>query len=194
MAHHVYHTEGLVLRSIDTGEANRFVDVFTKELGLIRAVAKSVRRERSKLRYSLQDHTVLVVSLVRGRDVWRITGAKETTSVYLALREDKDKLTLFAHIALLLRRLLHGEEKNEQLFDIVMSCISYIRENVLSSRDLKGVEYVTVLRILRSLGYISGAEAYLVSTLYTPSFLEMVLDNEKKIVREINHALTESHL
>ena len=58
MSHYRYKTEAFILGSISTGEANRFIDIFTKELGRIRATARSVREERSKLRFSLQDFSI----------------------------------------------------------------------------------------------------------------------------------------
>lgn len=194
MPHHVYQTHALILRGVNSGDSNRFIDVFTREIGLVRAAAQSARRERSKLRYSLQDYTVAEVSLVRGRDVWRITGAKEEWSAYHALRTDPKKLILFGRVASLISRLLTGEEKNEDLFDAVSSCTSYLRGTALTDGALKGVEYIIVCRILHHLGYLSTPHAFLRTTSFSKEDIDAVLASEKEIVREINHALKESQL
>ena len=48
-----FGTEGLVLQKRGVGEANVSVVLLTRELGLVRATARSARREASKLPYRL---------------------------------------------------------------------------------------------------------------------------------------------
>ena len=194
MPHHVYQTHAFIVGGVNSGDANRFVDVFTREIGLVRAVAQSARRERSKLRYSLQNYTFGHVSLVRGRDVWRITGAKGDWSAYHDLREHSGKLLLLGRISSLISRLLTGEEKNEELFDAVSECISFLKEASLTERELRGVEYIIVSRMLYRLGYLSEMHDFLNYGSYTDDMINAVLASEKEFVQEINHALKESQL
>lgn len=158
MAHHIYQTEALVLKGVKIRESNLFVDVFTRELGLIRAAVQSARKESSKMRYSLQDYTHLDVSLVRGREVWRVTGASEYSNGYYKLRDEQHKLLLLKKINSLLLRLLHGEEKNEQLYDGVISFNKYLEKNHIKTEDCLAIECLTVLRILYHLGYVAKKE------------------------------------
>ena len=116
MSHHIYKTEGFVLGSVNIGEANQYLSLFTKDLGLVKATARSVREERSKLRYSLQHFSYSSFSLVRGRNVWRITGAQEKYNIFHDCKGDKEKQQMLARLFSLLQRLLAGEEKNEHLF------------------------------------------------------------------------------
>lgn len=194
MPHHVYQTRAFIIGGVNSGDANRFVDIFTREIGLVRAVAQSARRERSKLRYSLQNYTVGQVSLVRGRDVWRVTGAKEEWNVYHVLRGNVEKLLLLGRISSLVSRLLTGEEKNEELFDVITAFLSFLSETPFDDRNLKGVEYMTVCRMLHCLGYLSGTHDFLHTTSYTDEMIETVLASEKEFIRDINHALKESQL
>jgi len=194
MAHHVYQSEALVLRGIDVREANRFVDVFTRELGLIRAAATSSRKESSKMRYSLQDYTHLDVSLVRGKEVWRITGAKERSNIYYKLKDDKKKFFLFKKVNSLLTRLLHGEEKNERLFDALLSFIEFLSENKIESESVKNIECLIVLRILYHLGYVAKKENMYETNEFKDEFLVYIKKNQKDVIQEINAALKESQL
>ena len=50
MSHKIFHTEGIVLSSKDTKESDRYLAVFTKELGLVKATAQGIRKLESKLR------------------------------------------------------------------------------------------------------------------------------------------------
>ena len=50
-----YQTEALVLGNREMGEADRVIALFTRDFGLVRARASSIRTERSKMRYAIQD-------------------------------------------------------------------------------------------------------------------------------------------
>src|SRR5665213_2708544 len=67
-----YHTEALVLGSRESGEADKVFALFTRDFGLVRARASSVRSESSKMRYALQKYSRASISLVRGKRGWRI--------------------------------------------------------------------------------------------------------------------------
>src|SRR4051812_15310479 len=98
MAYHIYRTEGIVLRGSPDGESNKYLSVYTRELGLVGATARSVRKAESKLRYGLQEYSISTVSLVRGRDVWRITNAVPISNIYADLKNDKAKFHAAARI------------------------------------------------------------------------------------------------
>ena len=65
-------TEGIVLGKRGAGEANTVVIILTETLGLLRAAARSARRERSKLRYGLEPFTIARFSFVRGKNEWKL--------------------------------------------------------------------------------------------------------------------------
>ena len=155
MAHHIYHTDAIVLGGTNVGESHRLISIFTRDVGFVRAMARSVRTEHSKLRFCLQDFSRAQVSLVRGRQVWRITGATEHYNVYHLLSNDHEKIVLLTRIRSLLNRLLHGEEKNEYLFNVTAVFFDALRDNKLSANNLTALELITVLRILNSLGYLA---------------------------------------
>src|SRR3989344_4658930 len=116
MAHHVYDTEGFILGSTPLGEANHLISVLTQELGFIRGFARSSRRENSKLRYALQNLSFVRLSLVRGKEMWRIIGAHEGEQMYRELCHDEAKLALLGNLRALLMRLVQGEDRHEHLF------------------------------------------------------------------------------
>lgn len=194
MAYHVYQTKALILQGSSMGDANRFVSIFTRELGLVRAVAKSARRERSKLRYSLQDYSFGNVALVRGREVWRITGAKEDFSVYYELRKNQKKVRIFVIVVRLVNRLVQGEEKNELLFDVLSSFITYLLEEEIPDEQYKALECLIVMRVLYSLGYIEDQDEFFESVDINHNILISIQSKEKGYVLLINQSLKESHL
>ena len=152
--YHLYNTPALVLCSEPFGEGSKHFTLFTRELGLVRATATSVREERSKLRYGLQDFSYSEVTLVRGKEFWRLTRAESLFSAAAELRGHTPKLRMFGRIFKLLERLLAGEEKNEPLFAAVLESIRFV-SGISDAKLVEGVEVILVLRILYLLGYLA---------------------------------------
>lgn len=197
MAHHIYQTDAFVLNGINTGDSNRYIDVFTREIGLVRASAQGARYEKSKLRYSLQNYTYSNVSLVRGREIWRITGALHLHNTFYDLASNNFKNILCSRVFSVLRRLLHGEEKNEYLFETMVLFVDFLKYNKFSEKELKFLESLVVLRILHNLGYVSDEShfsEFIKDNKFSIGLLEKIEKIEKHTIKEINRALEASHL
>ena len=192
--HHIYHTEGLILGSKDSGETGKYYAIFTRDLGMINASAQGVRKMSSKLRYVLQDFSYIKLDLVRGKDFWRLTNASKTNQLENILKRS-EALTVFGNITRLLRRLLAGEYPNEDLFKDVLNGLS-ILEKADSKEEFQNIEVIMVLRILSNLGYISGEELYenLTKSPFEGNLIFEISKNRSKILSEINKALKETHL
>ncbi len=159
---------------------------------MIGATAQGVRLSQSKLRYHMQDFSYGLFSLVQGKEVWRVVGAKEVEGVEEVKKENKK---LYVQILTLLKRLLPGEEKNERLFDMLEKLHAYLF--IMGVQDTETLEYITVLRMLDLLGYVSNKEIFL-NILSTNDLHEKVLQevSEAKdfIIKEINEGLKQSQL
>ena len=63
-----YHrTEGIVLRTYKLGEADRIVVLLTPDKGMVRAVAKGVRKTKSKFGSRLQQTTHIAMQIQIGK-------------------------------------------------------------------------------------------------------------------------------
>lgn len=107
MAIEKYVTKSLVITSFDQGEHDRVYKLFTREFGLVMAIAKSVRKLESKLRSHVMPRTVSLVTLVQGRDIWRLVGAEEQKKISPLIHE----------VTELISRFIHGEESHKVLYD-----------------------------------------------------------------------------
>lgn len=193
--HHIYHTQGFVLSSKNMGEANKVLVIFTRELGLIRAVVQSVRLGKSKLRFSLQDFSHIKVDLVRGKDVWRVTSAKSVTSFPL-VRRDKASLVMMVRISQLLERFCGLESVNEKIFDDFIQSLYLLDDENVETKTKEALEIHLVLRIMNELGYI-GDSLILSKHLSSPfdeEKIEQLLKERRSIISHINKALFESQL
>jgi len=197
MSHLIYKTEGLVLGRTDAKESDQYVTLFTQELGLIFAHARSVREERSKLRYHLQELTRGEFLLVRGKNIWRVIGARAHWNGFYSLREDPGKTALIRRYLRLIKRLLQGEEEQRELFALVEEGLLFLRDEKVDEDLLQNFEYLLVLRTLLLLGYVGERKAFS-DLLHTHSFdsetLAQISPLRRAAVLEINRALRESQL
>jgi DNA repair protein RecO (recombination protein O) len=197
MSHTIHTTEGFILKSVNFGEANKYFYIFTAEFGLIKAAAQGIRHLKSKLRYSLEDLSLGQISVVRGREIWRITNAENK----ITLKESKEIL-LLSRIFSLLLRLLHGEEKNSILFDYLKEALNFLVDYKKESAErdeaiFSSFECILALRILSALGYIGKLgdfDQFTKSSFFTPELLLAMSSLKSMAIMEINKSLQETHL
>jgi DNA repair protein RecO (recombination protein O) len=191
----MYTTPGFVLGSRTIGEANRFLYIFTRELGLVGTSAQGVRLGTSKLKGFVQDFSYSTFVLVRGKEVWRLTSAVEMSDMVRKLKDTPDHFEIYVRVVTLLKRLLQGEEQHSDLFDLMVeSCMFLISIETKEEKQL--FECILVLRILHVLGYVGTHLEFegVLGTLWTKEVLEKAQTHKKKIIVEINTALNESQL
>ena len=76
----LYRDEGVVLRTQKLGEADRIVTVLTRRTGKVRAVAKGVRRTKSKFGARLEPFTPVDLQLYTGRNLDIVSQAESIRS------------------------------------------------------------------------------------------------------------------
>ncbi|MCI5108887.1 MAG: DNA repair protein RecO [Candidatus Pacebacteria bacterium] len=197
MAYHTYKTEGIVLSIKESGEASSYITVFTKELGLIKANVQGTRLLKSKLKYAIQKYNVSKMSFVYGKSNWKLTGAVPLYNIYYELKDSKQKLEIVANTFSLLLKLLAGEDKNEELFNLISGGIDFIKTNNLSKEEISYFEFLFVLRILSNLGYISTSnklESLAFGSGWNSEIVKELSEYKKEAVEAINRALLESQL
>ena len=195
MTHHIYHTRGIILSSVATGESNRFYKIFTEELGLILGVAQSVREAKSKLRYTLEDFSFVTVDLVRGKEVWRVVSAGADRPLEI-IKNDSVRLKLFARFCALLSRLIQGEGGDQELFEEIVRVADFLEKEAIAQELSHSFETMVALRILVHLGYMDtvGYEKFLVNEVYSKEVLQEFDQIRLATIPKINEALNASHL
>ena len=88
----LYRDQGVVLRSIKLGEADRIVSLMTQGHGKVRAVAKGIRKTGSKFGARLEPATHVAFQCYKGRELDIVTQV-ETIDANRALREHYGCLT-----------------------------------------------------------------------------------------------------
>ena len=119
----VSRAEAIVLRHMDWGEADRLLWLFTRETGKIRAVAKGVRKPRSRKAGHLEPFTRVHLLLAQGRDLPIVTQAEMVES-HLPLRENLWRMGCAAYVVELLDRFTYEEGENVVLFRLLADTLA----------------------------------------------------------------------
>lgn len=184
--YHIYHTEAFVLGSLPKGEDSKILILYTRELGLVYAHAQGIRKLSSKLRFTLSDYSHVNVDLVRGKEVWRVTTATSISTFSLVIgNPETEKIT--DRIFKLIKRLVTGEEANEEIYNSLIRLFDLFSIPKNESKEYRLIELLTVSRILMALGYLSR------NTLSDEGALSDIA-NQHRLIRDINQALSETHL
>jgi DNA repair protein RecO (recombination protein O) len=118
-----FRVEAVVLRHSDWGEADRLIWCYTLEMGKLRAVAKGVRKPRSRKAGHLEPFTRVSLLLARGREIPLITQA-DTIDAYLPLHEDLMRVTYASYVVELLDRFTYEEGENRLLYRLLTDTLS----------------------------------------------------------------------
>jgi DNA repair protein RecO (recombination protein O) len=105
----LYRDEGVVLRTYKLGEADRIIVLFTRGRGKVRAVAKGVRRTRSKFGSRLEPGSIVALQLYEGRNLDIVTQAERTVPLP-NLRADLDT---YGRCAILLEAVDHTANEGD---------------------------------------------------------------------------------
>lgn len=191
--HTIHHTKAVILKSTAVGEANKRITLFTEEFGLIVATTQGIRKHGSKLQNQLIDYSFISADLVKGKDVWRLVSA---TSLYNPLVGNTRHVLARPYVRVLssIDRFLAGEgEQNPELFQHIESCALSIAE---SSYNPKSFDTFAIWKTLAHLGYISddGENSELIKTPFSLALSSLTPAMTKKMIKEVNDAITHTHL
>jgi len=152
MAYATYTTNALVCGTFDKNTADRSYLLFTREAGMLYADARSAREERSRQRYSLQDFTLVRVSLVKGKGGWKVGSIQALHNFYHEAADQAARGSVVS-VFRLLRRFFKGEEPAPELFDYVVQAIETL---VLAQVERSFLQMLVQVHILAELGYVDS--------------------------------------
>lgn len=112
-------TEAIVLRSFRYGEADRILHLYTPENGRLSAIAKGVRRARSRFGARLEPFFHISAMLHEGRgELYTVTGA-DTIDSHAPLRESAAALDAAARACDAVGRLFETGDPHPEVFTLL---------------------------------------------------------------------------
>ncbi len=144
----VYKTQAIVLRQRKLGEADKIVTLYTSHGGRVDAVAKGVRRTKSRLAGHLEPLTLGSYLIAEGRDLDIVTQA-ETVDAFPGLREDLERLSRGLYCAELIDRLTPERSEGNPIFRLLQETLGHLSESPNYELAVRRFE----LRLMDQLGY-----------------------------------------
>jgi DNA repair protein RecO (recombination protein O) len=118
----LHRDEAIVLRTYKLGEADRIIVLLTRGRGKVRAVAKGVRKTRSKFGARLEPTSHIEVQLYEGRELDIVTQA-DSLDHFRAIRDDLDRITRAVSMLEAADQLAQEGEVNPRLFQMLLGAL-----------------------------------------------------------------------
>jgi DNA repair protein RecO (recombination protein O) len=118
----LYPEQGIILRTMRLGEADRIVTLLTQGTGKVRAVAKGVRKTKSRFGGRLEPFTHVDVLLYRGRELDIVTQC-EIISSFRTIREDYPRFAAGEAILEVTERIVPERERNVRQFMLLLGAL-----------------------------------------------------------------------
>jgi DNA repair protein RecO (recombination protein O) len=130
-----YKTEAVVLRSMRLGEADRILHLYTADRGRVSAIAKGIRKTKSRYGARLEPLSHVAIQLHQGTgELQTVTGA-DLISSHSAVRDQTYRLNVGLIGAEAMLRLFTEQERNERAFTALAKFLEALEEtDVRTSR------------------------------------------------------------
>jgi len=161
---HVHHhgvmsgavkTEAVVLRSMRYGEADRILHLYTPHRGRVGAIAKGVRRARSRFGGRLEPFFRLHIELHEGRgELLTVTGA-QTVDPFVRLRANARALDAAARACDAVGRLFETAEPHPGVFNLLCRQLALLdarADEVAEARSARAAALAFRLKLLVAAG------------------------------------------
>jgi len=156
-----YKTEAVVLRTFRFGEADRVLHLYTLDRGRVGAVAKGVRKTKSRFGARLEPFSHVELLLHQGSgELHTVTGAS-LVDPHRPAREDSYRLSVGLVGAEAMLRLFVEEERNERAFEALtrfLTALDNLPAGLRGRAALDPLALAFQLKLLWLSGYVPHLE------------------------------------
>jgi DNA repair protein RecO (recombination protein O) len=142
----LYREEAVVLRTHKLGEADRIVVLMTSGRGKVRAVAKGVRKTKSRFGGRLEPPGHATLLLYEGRNLDVVSQA-ELVDHYKPIRDDLDRMTDALALVEAVDQVAQEGEANPALFKMLTGALAALAEAPERPALLVGAFYWKLLAL-----------------------------------------------
>ena len=158
--------EALILSRRKIGDADRLVTFFTREQGLMKAVAKGVRKIPSQRGGHLEPYTLVRALISEGR-AGMYVGAVETDEYFTELKADQNALYHARNISLVVTSLFNEQEPQLEVFDAMVDALTILPRLPQAKREL--LEGAIMMLALREAGLMPNLQSCQVCGITKPA-------------------------
>ncbi|MFC7393314.1 DNA repair protein RecO [Scopulibacillus cellulosilyticus] len=122
-------TEGIIIKTINYGETNKIITLFTREHGKIGLMARGAKKTKSKLSAVSQLLMYGQFLYQKGKGLG-VLHQGEPLLPFRELKTDLYKMAYAAYIVEMLDKLTDQNVKNPYLFELLLQILNYIDEGI----------------------------------------------------------------
>lgn len=177
-----FKTEGIIIKRINIGEADRILTVFSKRLGKIKVKAIGVRKLISRRSPHIELLNYSVLTLHNGRSLPILTEAT-TVEDFSLIKENLTKVGFAYHICELVDGLTAEHQENRTVFNLLCSTL----ERLAAEEDIVPIIHEFEVELLSLLGFWSKTRVS--QNLDTHYFIENILERKlrsKKLLSKLH--------
>lgn len=175
-----FRTEAIILRRTNYGEADRILTLLTPERGKLSAIAKSVRKSKSKLAGGLELFATSDITITEGRSELGLITSARLVHFYGNILHDYDRLQLGYELTRLINRITETVTEPE-FYMLLRDGFAYLDELAIDYRLVElwfRLQFATLLGRGLNLS-IDGSGARLkVESAYMFDFQEMAFSEK----------------
>ena len=146
-----YTTDAINLRSYDLSDADKIIVMYSRDKGLIRSVAKGVKRPKSKLGARMDSLIANTLMFTKGRNLDTVCQA-QTINSFKKIREDMLKLMFSSYISEIVANFgLENDPGAEETYSLLYTAL----EKIAESKEKKDI-IICVIKFQLKMMLISG--------------------------------------
>src|SRR3954451_17839473 len=153
----LFKTEAIVLRSIRYGEADRVLHLYTRERGRVGAMAKGVRRPRSRFGGRLEPLFRVDLVLHEGRGELCTVTSASTVSAHPRLRDGREPLQRATQACEAVLKLFDSQEANRPAYNLLCNELTLLDEQPAAASRAQPLAFG--LKLLLAAGFMPESAA-----------------------------------
>jgi len=141
-------TEGIILRTVDYGEGNKILTVFTKEMGKVGMMARGARKSKSRLSAVSQPFILAHFVFQIGSGMGSLSQA-EIINAFPKIRLDLYRTAYAAYLLELTERFTEERRRSLILYELLLALLNQVEQG----KDPEILARIFELKILSMNGY-----------------------------------------
>ncbi|MBL7155982.1 MAG: DNA repair protein RecO [Candidatus Pacebacteria bacterium] len=147
-----YRTTGFVFKKLDQSEADQVFTIFTKDFGVLKILAKGIRKSASKLKSGIPIFCISEIEFIQGKTHKILTDAILINN-FENIKKDLIKLRVAYKISETLDQLIKPPQKDEKIWNLLNEVFKNLNNDFLLVTHYSLLYFYFLLNLLSILGY-----------------------------------------
>ncbi len=142
-------TQGIVIKEVNTGEADKIITLFSRNRGRISALSRGGKRPKSKLAAASQIMCYGEYVLYSGREIYTVNSC-EVIEPFYEIRNDMVRLTYAAHFMDIVLEIVQENQPAPKLLQLLLNSLYMLAK---TEKQPELISRIFELRALATAGY-----------------------------------------